>query len=147
MNVPADIDKNPPGWLVTVVAGQQALEDNHRYANAVSDYKKAVSDWITANVINRANGQPITQVPTKPQRFIFYPVLGPGDGEGVRNGFKSYLADVDGTLPNAVLPPAIPVTPSAPILGPSSPNTGGSDPNLTECLRLLRGIAKVMGVQ
>ncbi len=144
--VPADIDQNPPDWVRMVVAGNQALEDNHTYANKVSNYLKQVSDWVAANTINRANHLPITAVPVKPQREIFYAVTGPGDGEGVRNGWKSYLADVDPFLPNAVLPPPIPVTGSSPILGPGSSNTGGTDPTLAAVYALLQKIAFRVGV-
>jgi hypothetical protein len=144
---PADIDPNPPNWVRTVISGLQANEDNHDYANKVTNYEKALADWVMTNITNRANGFPLTAAPVKPQRLIFYPVANAGDGEGGRNGWKSYLADVDPALPNAVLPPPVPTQPAVPILGQGSPNTGGSDPPLAEVLRLVRAMAAVMQIK
>ena len=136
---PSNLDSNPPAWLATMVTNEN-IQLNARYQDAVGIYKRAIADWITANVQNRAAGLPYTAPPTPPVLTVIYPTVNPPFST------SQYSMPVDTTLPQAVLPPAAPTTPGTPILGPGGPNTGGTDPTVAAIYALLQKIAANMGI-
>ena len=145
---PTDLEPNPPGWLVTVVANLNT-EQNREYQDAVAAYKQAIAGWITANLINRAEKLPFTVPPMKPILHVIYPSTA---GLGATG---QYDMPVDATLPDAVLPPAAAQgnpAPFEPITGTGS-NSAGSDPLLIEThdlavqtRDLVLEMAKMMGL-
>lgn len=131
-----DLNSNPPEWLQNVVANMQANQDNV-YHNALAVYNAGCASWVANNVLNRDLGRPLTAPPTIPIRQIIYATTS--------NSLGQYSAPVDPTIPIPVLPPPVPITPSAPILGPGSTNPGSSV-TLDQVYALLKKIAGVMNI-
>lgn len=65
------IDPNPPAWLASLIANEQAIEDQ-RFAKAAADYQAAAAQWIANCLLDYQSGAPIQPfVRALPTREVF----------------------------------------------------------------------------
>lgn len=130
----------PAPWLVNMLNTMQADSDAHYYKSGDrANFQQAKANWISANIINRDVGLPITEFTTSvPQRVVFY-------ATGFSSWAQKLVDDPDATKP--VLPPPTPKVQGPPISTSSANAEASLNSALGQIMTMLHQIQVAMGIK
>jgi len=123
-----------PSWAPSVIQQEQVIQDA-KYADLVRAYDAASTDWINDNIVNRADGLPISPLPPMPQKLRFF-------WNDTTNLIDQAVIP-DPTVTAPVLPPPVPSQP------PTQFTTGAPQQSteIDQIFALIKKIADQLGVK